>query len=117
MSRVLIALNSGHLKRSSLNAAFNYCEDIKLKVDVLLVSEDPEPPALLDGFLSRLNGTRLAPRLFLVRQRPLNQAVLEHVEQHKDIYIILVDGMDWGKGVPLRALRQPVGLISSLAAT
>lgn len=116
MSRVLIALNGEQLKRSSLNAAFEYCAEVRLKVDVLLISEEAEPPPLLAGFLSRLADAGLAPRLFIKHGTPLNQAVLAHVQQLKDIHIILVDNIDWGKGVPFRSLRQPVGLLGSMAA-
>ena len=116
MSRILVALNGANLKRSILNSAYRCCRDLKMKVDIILVGDDKEAPPALDELLSRLGQARLAPRLFLQHALPVGQAVLAHVRQHKDIYLVLVDALDWGKGIPFRALRQPVGLLGSLAA-
>jgi hypothetical protein len=117
MSRVLIALHGHLFKRSALNAAFNYCRDMKFTVNVLLVDggEDLQP-ALMD-FLARLKQAGLSGSLY--RQAgPLGRAVLRHANRFKDIRLILVDSMKhWGAGAPLGALSQPVGLLGGVVAS
>lgn len=117
MSRILIALQGRSISRSALNAAFNYCREMKFKVNVLLVDGGEAPSPVLADFLTRLKQAGLKSCLY--RQAgPLGQAVLEHANRHKDIYLILVDSMkNWGAGVPLRALSQPVGSLGGVAAS
>jgi hypothetical protein len=117
MSRVLIALHGHLFKRSALNAAFNYCRDMKFKVNVLLVDGGEELQPVLMDFLSRLKQAGLNGRLY--RQAgPLGLAVLKHARLYKDIRMILVDSMKhWGAGVPLGALSQPVGSLSGIVAS
>jgi len=117
MSRILIALQGRSISRSALNAAFNYCRQMKFKVNVLLVDEGDVPSPALTDFLTRLKQAGLKSCLY--RQAgPLGQAVLEHAKFHKDIYLILVDSMkNWGAGAPLRALSQPVGTLGGVVAS
>ncbi len=116
MSRVLIALHGHLFRRSALNAAFNYCRDMKFKVSVLLVDSEDEPHPLLMDFLTRLKQAGLNGSLY--RQTgPLGQAVLRHTNRFKDISLILVDNMKhWGAGVSLSTLSQPVGLLSAVSS-
>jgi len=116
MSRILIALQGHLVKRSVLNAVFDYCIKMKFKVNVLLVGEADASPVLAD-FLARLKQAGLNGCLY--RQAGcLGQAVLKHASHHKDIRLILVDSMkNWGSRVPLRALSQPVGLFSGVVAS
>lgn len=117
MSQVLIALQGHLFRRSALNAAFNYCRDMKFKVNVLLVDGGDEPPPLLMDFLARLKQAGLNGRLY--RQAgPLGRAVLRHAKRYKDIRLILVDNMKhWGAGVSLSALSQPVGTLSGVTSS
>lgn len=116
MSRVLIALQGSRMKRAALNAAVNFCEEMKMGVDVLWVDGDEALPPALEEFLERIRQARLGCRLFR-QSGPLNLAVVDHTNQHKSIYVILVDSMKhWGHGVPFRSLSQPVGVLSSIAA-
>jgi hypothetical protein len=117
MSQVLIALHGCLFKRSALNAAFDYCRDMKFKVNVLLVDGGDEPPPILMDFLARLKQAGLHGCVY--RQvGPVGQAVLRHAKRYKNIRLILVDSMKyWGAGVPLGALSQPVGLLSSVVAS
>jgi len=117
MSRVLIALHGRLIRRSVLNAVFDYCAKMKFKVNVLLVDgEDSPSPALMD-FLVRLKQAGLSGRLYQ-QVGCLGQAVLKHASHHKDIRLILVDSMkNWGTRVPLKSLSQPVGLFSGVVAS
>jgi hypothetical protein len=116
MSLVLIALHGELFSRSALNAAFNYCRDMKFKVNVLLVDGGEAPQPILMDFLARLKQAGMSG--CLDRQAgPLGRAVQRHASLYKDVRLILVDSMKhWGAGVPLRALKQPVGLLSGVAA-
>ena len=115
MSHVLIALQGRLFKRSALNAAFNYCRDMKFTVNVLLVDDEEEPQPVLMDFLARLKQAGLSGCLY--RQAgPLGRAVLRHTRRYKGIRLILVDSMKhWGACAPLGALLQPVGLLSGVA--
>lgn len=117
MSRILIALDGHPIKRSVLNAVFDYCRKMKFKVNVLLVDGDDAPSPVVTDFLARLKQAGLSGSLY--RQAGcLGQAVLKHASRHKDIRLILVDSMkNWGTSVPLRALAQPVGAFSSIVAS
>jgi hypothetical protein len=117
MSRILIALHGHQIRRSVLNAVFDYCRKMKFKVNVLLVDGEDAPSPVLTDFLVRLKQAGLSGRLY--RQAgSLGQAVLKHASRHKDIRLILVDSMkNWGASVPLRALSQPVGLLSGVVAS
>ncbi|MBU1395985.1 MAG: hypothetical protein KKE84_07555 [Gammaproteobacteria bacterium] len=117
MSRILIALHGHSIRRSVLNAVFDYCRKMRFKVSVLLVDEADAPSPALADFLARLKHAGLNGRLH--RQAGcLGQAVLEFASRHKDISLILVDSMkNWGGGVPLKALSPPVGLFSGIVAT
>lgn len=117
MSRILIALHGRLIKRSMLNAVFDYCIRMKFKVSVLLVgAEDAPSPALAD-FLARLKHAGLNGCLY--RQAGcLGEAVRKYASRHKDIRLILVDSMkNWGSSVPLRALSQPIGVLSGVVAS
>lgn len=117
MSRVLIALHGHLIRRSVLNAVFDYCREMKFKVSVLLVDGDSTPSPALADFLAQLKQAGLSGRLF--RQAgSLGQAVRKHVSRHKDIAMVLVDSMkNWGGGAPLKALSPPVGVFSGIVAT
>lgn len=117
MSRILIALDGHSIKRSVLNAIFDYCREMRFKVSVLLVDGDSAPSPALADFLDQLKQAGLSGRLF--RQAGcLGQAVLNFASRHKDISLVLVDSMkNWGSGVPLKALSPPVGLFSGIVAT
>lgn len=117
MSRILIALHGHLIKRSVLNAVFEYCMKMKFKVNVLLVDDEDAPSPVLADFVARLKQAGLNGCLY--RQTGcLGQAVLKHASRHKDIRLILVDSMkNWGSRVPLRALSQPVGLFSGVVAS
>lgn len=117
MSRILIALHGHLVKRSLLNAVFEYCTKMKFQVSVLLVDGDDAPSPVLVDFLGRLKQAGLNGCLY--RQAgSLGQAVLKHASRHKDIRLILVDSMkNWGTRVPLRALSQPVGVFSGVVAS
>lgn len=117
MSRILIALHGHLIKRSVLNAVFEYCTKMKFQVSVLLVDGEDAPSPVLVDFLSRLKQAGLNGCLY--RQAgSLGQAVLKHASRHKDIRLILVDSMkNWGTRVPLRALSQPVGVFSGVVAS
>ncbi|MHB1215224.1 MAG: hypothetical protein ACYCY9_09575 [Thiobacillus sp.] len=117
MSRILIALHGHSIRRSVLNAIFDYCREMKFKVSVLLVDGDNAPSPALADFLGQLKQAGLSGRLF--RQAGcLGQAVLKFAGRHKDITLVLVDSMKhWGTGAPLKALPQPVGLFSGIVAT
>ena len=117
MSRILIALDGHPIKRSVLNAVFDYCRKMRFKVSVLLVEEDGAPSPALADFLAQLKQAGLSGCLY--RQAGcLGQAVLKHASRHKDIRLILVDSMkNWGTGVPLNALSPPVGVFSGVVAT
>jgi hypothetical protein len=116
MSLVLIALHGRLFSRSALNAAFNYCREMKFKVNVLLVDGGDEPQPVLVDFLARLKQAGLSGCLYH-QAGPLGRAVQRHASLYKDIRLILVDSMKhWGAGVPLAALSQPVGLLSGVAA-
>ena len=124
MSRILIALDGHSIKRSVLNAIFDYCKKMKFKVSVLLVDGDSAPSPALADFLDQLKQAGLSGRLFrqagcLGQQACcLGQAVLNFASRHKDISLILVDSMkNWGARAPLGALSQPVGLLSGVVAT
>ncbi|WP_157648650.1 hypothetical protein [Thiobacillus denitrificans] len=113
----MIALHGHLIKRSVLNAVFDYCRKMKFEVSVLLVDGDSAPSPALADFLGQLKQAGLSGRLF--RQAgSLGQAVLKFARRHKDISLILVDSMkNWGAGVPLNALSPPVGLFSGVVAT
>lgn len=117
MSRILIALDGHSIKRSVLNAIFDYCKKMKFKVSVLLMDGDSAPSPALADFLDQLKQAGLSGRLF--RQAGcLGQAVQNFASRHKDISLVLVDSMkNWGSGVPLKALSPPVGLFSGIVAT
>lgn len=117
MSRVLIALHGRLIRRSVLDAVFDYCRKMKFKVNVLLVDGGDTPSPGMVDFLARLKQAGLNACLY--RQAgPLGEAVLKHASRHKDIRLILVDSMkNWGVGVPLAALSQPVGLLSGVTAS
>jgi len=117
MSRILIALHGHLIKRSVLNAVFEYCTKMKFQVSVLLVDGEDAPSPVLVDFLIRLKQAGLNGCLY--RQAgSLGQAVLKHASRHKDIRLILVDSMkNWGTRVPLRALSQPVGVFSGVVAS
>lgn len=117
MSRILIALHGHLIKRSVLNAVFEYCRKMKFKVNVLLVDGDAAPSPILTDFLARLKQAGLNGGLY--RQAgSFGQAVLSHASRHKGIRLILVDSMkNWGARAPLGALSQPVGLFSGVVAT
>ncbi len=117
MSRILIALHGHSIRRSVLNAVFEYCKKMKFKVSVLLVDGDSAPSPALADFLDQLKQAGLNGRLF--RQAGcLGQAVLKVVRRHKDISLVLVDSMKhWGAGAPLKALSPPVGVFSGIVAT
>jgi len=114
MSRILIAIHGHLIRRSVLNAVFDYCRKMKFKVNVLLVDDADAPSPVLADFLTRLKQAGLNGCLY--RQAgSLGQAVLKHASCHKDIRLILVDSMkNWGTRVPLRALSQPVGVFSGV---
>lgn len=116
MSRILIALHGHLVKRSVLNAVFEYCMKMKFKVNVLLVGDEGAPSPVLTDFVARLKLAGLDGGLY--RQAGcLGQAVLKHASHHKDIRLILIDSMkNWGARVPLKALSQPVGLFSGVVA-
>lgn len=117
MSRILIALHGHLIKRSVLNAVFEYCRKMKFKVNVLLVDGEDAPSPVLTDFLAKLKQAGLNGGLY--RQAgSFGQAVLRHASRHKGIRLILVDSMkNWGARVPLRALSQPVGLFSGVVAS
>lgn len=117
MSRILIALHGHLIKRSVLNAVFEYCIEMKFKVNVLLVDGGDAPSQILTDFLSKLKQAGLNGGLY--RQAgSFGQAILSHASRHKGIRLILVDSMkNWGARVPLGALSQPVGLFSGVVAT
>ncbi|MFZ3040281.1 MAG: hypothetical protein WA108_00560 [Thiobacillus sp.] len=117
MSRILIALHGHSIRRSVLNAVFDYCMEMRFKVSVLLIDTDNALSPALADFLARLKYAGLSGRLF--RQAGcLGQAVLKFAGRHKDLSLILVDSMkNWGRGVPLKALSPPVGLFSGIVAT
>jgi len=117
MSRILIALHGHSIRRSVLNAIFDYCKEMRFRVSVLLVDEDSGPSPALADFLAQLKQAGLSGRLF--RQAgSLGQAVLKFASRHKDISLILVDSMkNWGGGVPLKSLSPPVGVFSGIVAT
>ncbi|HSJ80262.1 MAG TPA: hypothetical protein VK910_03530 [Thiobacillus sp.] len=117
MSRILIALHGHSIRRSVLNAVFDYCREMKFKVSVLLVDGDSVLSPALADFLGQLKQAGLSGRLF--RQAGcLGQAVLTFASRHKDLSLILVDSMkNWGGGVPLKALSPPVGVFSGIVAT
>ncbi|MDZ7594882.1 MAG: hypothetical protein U0932_09550 [Thiobacillus sp.] len=117
MSRILIALHGHSIRRSVLNAVFDYCRKMKFKVSVLLVDGDSAPsPALVD-FLAQLKQAGLSGRLHR-RAGSLGQAVLKFSSRHKDVALVLVDSMkNWGGGAPLKALSPPVGVFSGIVAT
>jgi hypothetical protein len=117
MSRILIALHGHQIRRSVLNAVFDYCMKMKFKVNVLLVDDEDAPSPVLADFLARLKQAGLNGCLY--RQAGcLGQAVLKHASHHKDIRLILVDSMkNWGTRVPLKSLSQPVGLFSGVVAS
>ena len=117
MSRILIALHGHSIKRSVLNAIFDYCREMRFKVSVLLIDEDSAPSPALADFLGQLKQAGLSGHLH--RQAgSLGQAVQKHVSRHKDIALVLVDSMkNWGGGAPLTALSPPVGVFSGIVAT
>jgi hypothetical protein len=117
MSRILIALHGHSIRRSVLNAIFDYCKKMRFTVSVLLVDGDSAPSPALADFLGQLKQAGLSGRLF--RQAgSLGQAVLKFASRHKDISLILVDSMkNWGGGVPLKALSPPVVVFSGIVAT
>ena len=117
MSRVLIALHGRLIRRSVLNAVFNYCREMKFKVNVLLVDGGEALSPVLMDFLTSLKQAGLHGCLYR-QPGPIGQAVLDHASLHKDIRLILVDSMkNWGTGVSMRALSQPVGLLSGIVAS
>jgi len=117
MHRVLIALQGGRIGRSALDAAFNYCQEVRMDVDLVRVDGGDELPGGLTEFLGRPRGNRLNCRVFQ-RQGPMSRAVQQHAGEHKGIHVILVDDLKhWGNGIPPRALSQPVGLLSCVTAT
>lgn len=117
MSRILIALHGHSIRRSMLNALFDYCREMRFKVSVLLVDGDSAPPPALVEFLAQLKQAGLSGHLY--RQAgSLGRAVLQFAHRHKDIALILVDSMkNWGGVVPLKALSPPIGVISGIVAT
>ena len=116
MSSVLIALDGKSLRRSALNVAYDYCREMRLNVDVLLVDGDEEKPAVLADFLARVNLAGLKCRLHR-KSGPLNRAVQDHANGNSRIYVILVDSMkSWGTGIPFRAIKQPIAMLSGASA-
>lgn len=117
MSHILIALYGQLARRSVLDALFDYCREMKFKVNVLLVDGPAAPSPELADFLIRLKQAGLNGCLYR-KAGSLGQAVLDHARRHKDIRMILVDSMKhWGAGVPVKILPQPVGVFSGIVAT
>lgn len=116
MSSVLIALNAERIRRSVLNLAYDYCREMHLSVDVLLVGGGEDRPAILADFLSRLARGGRDVRLHR-KPGPFGQAVHAHARRDRGVYVILVDSLkSWGSGVPFEAIRQPVAVLSRAAA-
>lgn len=115
MSSVLIALDGNGIRRSALNVAYDYCVEMRLNVDILLVDGEEKVAPLLADFLARLNKAGLDTRLYR-KTGPLNKAVLELANASNRIYVILVDSMkSWGSGIPFRTIKQPIGVLSGAA--
>ena len=112
MSSVLIALDGKRIRRSELNVAYDYCLEMRLNVEVLLVDGGEEKPEPLADFLARLKQAGLDVRLYR-KSGPFNRAVQAHADGNKHVYVILLDSMkSWGTGIPFRAIQQPIGVLS-----
>lgn len=112
MSSVLIALDGKRIRRSILNAAYDYCREMRLNVEVLLVEGEEVITPVFADFLARLRQAGLDICLYR-KPGPFSLAVQRHANGNKRVYVILVDCMQsWGTGVPFGAIQQPIGVLS-----
>jgi hypothetical protein len=112
---LLVALHGRLIRRSVLNAVFDYCAKMKFR-SMSCWWTGRCAVAGTDG-LVRLKQAGLSGRLYQ-QVGCLGQAVLKHASHHKDIRLILVDSMkNWGTRVPLKSLSQPVCLFSGVVAS
>ncbi len=116
MMHVLIALNGSRLKKAVLNSAYALCAHLKCRIDILVVEARDEVPEALARFLERLQGACVDFRLVRAVGR-MSPAVLDYARRHRGVDLILIDTLkSWDKGVPIHSLKQPVGVLASIAA-